>query len=111
MRSLHRLGPIRLHLDIELDIDEPELIALLGRVVAASGLQQTAHLFKPVEKVLSTAQLAEEIGVSSRCVSNWTKQGMPTLNAGSRPRFKLSEVTEWMRGRQSQRQRQTKQAA
>jgi hypothetical protein len=46
--------------------------------------------------VLSTKELAKELGVSESAIRNWAREGMPRIIAG---RYDLNEVVMWLRNR------------
>ena len=52
--------------------------------------------------MLTTAQLAAAMNVSTSTVARWNAEGCPCEWAGSRRRYDLAAVKEWNRGRQCQ---------
>ena len=57
------------------------------------------------KKILSTKELAKELGVSGSAIRNWARKGMPRIIAG---RYDLNEVVAWLRGRDEARRHRQK---
>lgn len=55
------------------------------------------------EKLLTRSQLAEVLACKYSAVIRMETEGMPTYRIGNKtPRYKLSEVLEWVKNRQAQ---------
>lgn len=53
-------------------------------------------------RLLTEAQLMEELGVARLTLQRWRKQGMPYVALGVRAvRYNLLEVMEWLEGRKT----------
>jgi excisionase family DNA binding protein len=56
-------------------------------------------LIKEVPKLknyITTAELAEALKVSRQTLYDWRKKGLPFIKIGSRIRFDLEAVNEWI---------------
>lgn len=51
-----------------------------------------------MDKLLTTNELADKLGVHRTTIYNMRKNGMPVIMAMGAPRFNYSEVIEWMKG-------------
>lgn len=50
-----------------------------------------------MERLLSTAELSKELGVSRWTVRNWrVVRGMPSIKVGTLYYYRRSEVEEWL---------------
>ena len=56
-------------------------------------------------------EVAEHYGIGPATVRNWQRAGCPFLYAGRMPRFLLSEVEAWLRGRHETAKVSTRKAA
>jgi len=52
-----------------------------------------------LERWITTQELADHLGFSTKWVQRRVKEGMPHARMGSRHRFKISVVETWLRER------------
>ena len=64
-----------------------------------------SFVHQPAEPYIDARELARQIGVSTRTIMRWTKEGMPseTWGMSKTRRYLLSEAIAWARARQADR--------
>ena len=70
-----------------------------------------SHMATKIYTMMTGRELAETLSVSRAIVSKWTKDGLPCFyigkvreaRRGSRPRYDVEEVKEWLRSRSMQK--------
>jgi hypothetical protein len=55
-------------------------------------------------RVLVATELAAILRVETRTIRLWTQQGMPTVPAGSKVRYRLEECERWLREQKAKKQ-------
>lgn len=75
---------------------EPMIERALKRALAEQGPKQ-------VEsgdcRLLSRAALSSALGVSGATIGRWTREGLPQVQTGGAPRYRLAEVQAWLDSR------------
>lgn len=49
-----------------------------------------------MDKLLTTKELAKELQVTGQSIYNWKGRGMPSIKVGSKNRYILADVLEWL---------------
>lgn len=49
-----------------------------------------------MDKLLSTKELSEYLGLSRMTLSRWRSEGLPFIKIGKQVRFKLDDVMKWI---------------
>ena len=50
-----------------------------------------------MNKLISSAELSNYLGVTMQTLYNWRNAGMPAIKAGGRYRYELEKVMQWLR--------------
>lgn len=53
-----------------------------------------------MNKLISSAELSDYLGVTTQTLYNWRNTGMPTIKVGAQYRYELEEVMQWLQDRE-----------
>jgi len=55
------------------------------------------------KQYITRRELADKLSISNQTIRRFERQGMPSLQVGSYPRYNLEEVLAWIQSQQDER--------